>query len=56
LTAALASLTYYTDAQGMPREIVAPTLVERLAGHRFWPQHGMTLDRHVYLFYLGLHH
>jgi Domain of unknown function (DUF4185) len=55
LTAALASLTYYTDAQGLPREIVAPTPVERLAGHRFWPQHGVAIGRHVYLYYLGLH-
>lgn len=57
LPAALSSLRYFTDAQDRPREILAPTLAERLAGYRFWPQHGIALGSLVYLFYLGiLHH
>jgi Domain of unknown function (DUF4185) len=57
LPGAMSSLHYFTDAQDRPREILVPTLAERLAGYRFWPQHGITVGTRVYLFYLGiLHH
>src|SRR5262249_38463560 len=36
---ALAELRYYTDDNGLPREIVRPTKAEREAGIRFWPEH-----------------
>jgi len=55
LDAALRSLRYYEDEHGFPREILAPTALERMAGHRFWPQHGIAIDGRVYLFYLGIH-
>jgi len=54
---AMRSLRYFTDVQGRPREILVPTLAERIAGYRFWPQHGIAIGPRVYLFYLGiLHH
>ena len=57
LPGAMSSLHYFTDAQDRPREILLPTLAERLAGYRFWPQHGIAVGSRVYLFYLGiLHH
>lgn len=57
LSGAMSSLRYITDAQGRPREILVPTLTERLAGYRFWPQHGIAVGSRAYLFYLGiLHH
>jgi hypothetical protein len=43
LPGAMSSLRYFTDAQDRPREILAPTLAERLAGYRFWPQHGIAV-------------
>ena len=55
LESALATLTYYEDSRGVPREVVAPSAIERLAGHRYWPQHGIAIDGRVYLYYLGLH-
>lgn len=56
LDGALRNLRYYYDEQQLPREIIPATALERLAGHRFWPQHGIALDAtHVHLFYLGIH-
>jgi len=51
---ALAELRYYTDDNGLPREIVRPTKAEREAGIRFWPEHGVLVDGRVYLYYLGV--
>lgn len=55
LEGAMRSLRYFEDDGGFPREIVAPSALERMAGHRFWPQHGIALGDQVYLFYLGIH-
>lgn len=55
LDGALRTLRYYEDEQGFPREILAPSPLERMAGHRFWPQHGIAVDGRVVLFYLGIH-
>jgi hypothetical protein len=52
---ALAGLDYYS-ANGWPREIIPATVRERLAGHRFWPEHGVLVDGKVYLFYIGIRH
>lgn len=51
---ALNSLRYFTDADGFPRELIAPTPEERAAEIRFWPEHGIYLDGTVYLYYLGI--
>lgn len=55
LDGALRNLRYYEDDRGFPREILAATPLERMAGHRFWPQHGIAIDGRVHLFYLGIH-
>jgi len=55
LPEAMAALTYFTDAAGRPREIIVPTIVERMGGFRFWPAHGMVRDGKVILFYIGIH-
>ncbi|HET8796086.1 MAG TPA: DUF4185 domain-containing protein [Thermoanaerobaculia bacterium] len=54
LDRALRTLRYFEE-QGLPREILAPSPLERMAGHRFWPQHGIAAGESVYLFYLGIH-
>jgi hypothetical protein len=51
---ALAGLDYYLDDGATPREILPSTAAERRRGLRFWPQHGLALDDHVVLFYLGV--
>jgi MMP 1-O-methyltransferase len=51
----LATLQYFVDSAGKPREILPATPAEQAAGVRFWPQHGILIDRMVYLFYLGIH-
>jgi hypothetical protein len=54
LRGALASLRYLCHDDGFPRELLEPTLEERGARLRFWPQHGVYLDEQVYLWYLGI--
>lgn len=54
LRQALGRLRYFEDARGWPREILAATAEERRLGLRFWPQHGVTIDGVVYIFYLGI--
>lgn len=53
LAKALASLDYFADG-GVPREIVPATPAEKLAGYRFWPEHGLMLDGQIHLFYIGV--
>jgi len=55
LLGALAGIEYYCE-NGRPREIIPATTGERLAGHRFWPEHGALVDGKVYLFYIGIRH
>lgn len=55
LPAAMSALTYFSDASGRPREIVVPTLIERMGGFRFWPAHGILRDGKIFLFYIGIH-
>lgn len=55
LPAAMAALTYFTDAAGRPREIIEPNALERMAGLRFWPAHGIWRGSEVVLFYIGIH-
>ncbi len=54
LRQALASLRYYADGEGLPREILRATPTEREQAIRFWPLHGIQIDGRVYLFYLGI--
>jgi hypothetical protein len=54
LDAALADLHYFTGAQQWPCEILPPNPLERMAGYRFWPQHGISINDRVHLFYLGI--
>jgi Domain of unknown function (DUF4185) len=51
---ALTRLRYYTDDDGLPREILTPTPAEREDRIRFWPAHGVFIDGDVYLYYLGV--
>ena len=55
LDGAMRALRYFDDERGFPREILAPSPIERLAGYRFWPQHGIAVDDRVHLYYLGIH-
>jgi hypothetical protein len=55
LDGAMRSLRYFEDEHGLPREIVAANPLERIAGYRFWPQHGIADGDDVLLFYLGIH-
>jgi hypothetical protein len=52
---AMRDLHYYEDTVGRPREILCATEQERLAGYRFWPEHGVLLGGKVYLFYIGIY-
>ncbi|MCZ7569848.1 MAG: DUF4185 domain-containing protein [Ardenticatenaceae bacterium] len=54
LRQALGEIRYYTDEEGFPREIIEPTGPEREQEVRFWPEHGISLDGKVYLYYLGV--
>jgi hypothetical protein len=54
LDGAMRNLEYYRDERGFPREILEPGAMERMAGHRLWPQHGIAVDGRVILFYLGI--
>lgn len=51
---ALSKIEFFSDAEGWPREIVKRDLPERLAGYRFWPEHGVFVGNIVYLFYVGI--
>ena len=53
LADALASLQYFSDG-GVPRETLRATPAERLAGYRFWPEHGLVLEGQVHFFYIGV--
>ena len=54
LEPALASLRYFLDENGLPREIVKPTDREQFRRLRFWPEHGVLVDGRVYFYYLGV--
>ena len=54
IRAALASMKYYEDAEGLPLEILQPDSRERFRGMRFWPEHGICLDGRVFFYYLGV--
>jgi hypothetical protein len=51
---ALSDLEYFCDPHGRPREVLPATPLERLAGYRFWPQHGVVIGGTVCLFYQGI--
>ena len=51
---AWASIDYYFDPMGFPREILPATMRERAHEIRFWPEHGAYLNGCVYLYYLGI--
>jgi hypothetical protein len=55
LDAAMRTLRYVEDEHGIPREIVPSNPLERMAGYRFWPQHGIADGDTFLLFYLGIH-
>jgi hypothetical protein len=54
LRRALANLSYFTDDEGLPREILSPDKETERRRVRFWPEHGVFIDGQVYLFYLGI--
>jgi hypothetical protein len=54
LVAAWEEIRYYTGADGFPREILRPLQREQAQGIRFWPEHGLSIDGRVYLYYLGI--
>ncbi len=54
LFGALASLEYFHDADGMPREILAADARDRFRRVRFWPEHGLAIGNKIYLYYLGV--
>ncbi len=54
LQEALASLRFYLDARGRPRQILLPDAEEHRHHIRFWPAHGLYLGEKVLLFYLGI--
>jgi hypothetical protein len=54
LRASWAGIRYFSDDEGVPREILPALDRERVQGLRFWPEHGIHLDGHVYLYYLGI--
>lgn len=51
LPEAMAALDYFEDSTGRPRELLEVTALERMAGYRIWPQHGICREGRVYLFY-----
>ncbi|HUR80968.1 MAG TPA: DUF4185 domain-containing protein [Thermoanaerobaculia bacterium] len=55
LDGAMSNLRYLEDEHGLPREILGANPLERMAGFRFWPQHGIAEGDDVLLFYLGIH-
>jgi hypothetical protein len=54
LVKALASLQYFHDADGMPREILTADERDRFRRVRFWPEHGLAIGDKIYLYYLGV--
>jgi hypothetical protein len=54
LRQAWANIEYYLDPTGFPREILPPTIRERAQEIRFWPEHGISVDGIVYLYYMGI--
>lgn len=54
LREALSNIDLFPDADGWPREVIRRNLQERLAGYRFWPEHGVLIGESVYLFYVGI--
>lgn len=54
LMSALASLRFYLDPRGRPRQILLPNAAEHRHHLRFWPAHGLFLDDRVVIFYLGI--
>ena len=54
LLEAMSSLDYLSDEWGRPRELLETTALERLAGWRLWPQHGIALRDKVYLYYIAI--
>jgi hypothetical protein len=54
LREAWATIDYYLDSTGFPRELLTPTLRERAQEIRFWPEHGVAIDGQVFLYYLGV--
>jgi hypothetical protein len=51
---AWANIRYFMDPDGFPREILRPLGREQAQRIRFWPEHGIFLDGHVWLYYLGI--
>ena len=51
---AFASVRYYSDSGGIPREILPADARERFRMLRFWPEHGICIDGQVYFYYLGI--
>jgi len=54
LREAMGRIEYVSDGQGIPRELLQTTPLERLAGYRLWPQHGIAMDGRVFLFYIAV--
>jgi hypothetical protein len=54
LRRAFEHLRYFTDEEGLPREILSPDKETERRRIRFWPEHGVFIDGLVYLFYLGI--
>jgi hypothetical protein len=51
---ALSGLSYFTDEDGFPCQVLEPTDWEKNQKVRFWPEHGIYIDGKVYLYYLGI--
>jgi Domain of unknown function (DUF4185) len=51
---ALATIRYFPQNDGLPREILSPDARERFRKLRFWPEHGVCIDGRVYFYYLGI--
>lgn len=51
---ALATLRYYVDDAGLPRQIFETGRREREEKIRFWPLHGIFHDGLIYLYFLGI--
>ncbi|HKE29642.1 MAG TPA: DUF4185 domain-containing protein [Bryobacteraceae bacterium] len=54
LRAALASMKFYEDAEGLPMEILKPDNREIFRRIRFWPEHGICWDGRVFFYYLAV--
>jgi Domain of unknown function (DUF4185) len=54
LGSAMTRLEYFADTACRPREILEPTVLERAAGYRFWPEHGLDIGGKVTFFYIGI--